>query len=71
METWKEIIMSDLSFKVTLQTIFIIIFVTFDVLIFDKISFSARNKKDKIFLCLFAVIIILVSIVSSIFETVK
>lgn len=60
--------MSNLTFNVILQTIFIIIFVTFDILIFDKISSSVCNKKDRIFLCLFAVFIILISIVSSIFS---
>lgn len=33
-------------FEIILQTIFIIISVTFDILIFDRISLSARNKKD-------------------------
>lgn len=49
-KTWKEIKMSNLMFEIILQTIFIIISVTFDILIFDRISLSARNKKDKIFL---------------------
>lgn len=40
-------------FEIILQTIFIIISVTFDILIFDRISLSARNKKDKTFLSLF------------------
>ena len=39
--------MSNLMFEIILQTIFIIISVTFDILIFDRISLSARNKKDK------------------------
>lgn len=54
-------------FEIILQTIFIIISVTFDILIFDRISLSARNKKDKTFLSLFTGFIILISIVSSIF----
>ena len=66
-KTWKEIKMSNLMFEIILQTIFIIISVTFDILIFDRISLSARNKKDKIFLSLFTGFIILISIVSSIF----
>lgn len=49
-KTWKEIKMSNLMFEIILQTIFIIISVTFDILIFDRISLSARNKKDKTFL---------------------
>lgn len=52
-KTWKEIKMSNLMFEIILQTIFIIISVTFDILIFDRISLSARNKKDKTFLSLF------------------
>lgn len=59
--------MSNLMFEIILQTIFIIISVTFDILIFDRISLSARNKKDKTFLSLFTGFIILISIVSSIF----
>ena len=59
--------MSNLMFEIILQTIFIIISVTFDILIFDRISLSARNKKDKTFLSLFTGLIILISIVSSIF----
>lgn len=66
-KTWKEIKMSNLMFEIILQTIFIIISVTFDILIFDRISLSARNKKDKTFLSLFTGFIILISIVSSIF----
>lgn len=54
-KTWKEIKMSNLMFEIILQTIFIIISVTFDILIFDRISLSARNKKDKTFLSLFTV----------------
>ena len=66
-KTWKEIKMSNLMFEIILQTIFIIISVTFDILIFDRISLSARNKKDNTFLSLFTGFIILISIVSSIF----
>lgn len=51
--------MSNLMFEIILQTIFIIISVTFDILIFDRISLSARNKKDKTFLSLFTGFIIL------------
>ena len=62
-KTWKEIKMSNLMFEIILQTIFIIISVTFDILIFDRISLSARNKKDKTFLSLFTGFIILISII--------
>lgn len=67
-KTWEEIKMSNLTFEVILQTIFIIISVTFDIFIFDKISFSVCNKQDKTFLSLFTIFIILINIVSSVFS---
>lgn len=55
-----------LIFNLMSQTTFIVISVVFDIFIFNKISCSVQSNKDKVFLFLFSIFLILVNIINNI-----